>query len=220
MLITESEKAKQLRSKMLDIVITTINEKTGGNIKYINRRDANYLPAAVKEVNYRKNLTSALNKYVSGTNAKYSQVTNYIYKAVFKENAAEYRKILKLQEKDNVRNTLYAEVLLVISSFENGLAAFIEKVATKNNCKLSIPQVQEMVNKFAESPAQGPYLEDARTKMASRDYSLREALHINLQKSIQALSQEEFEKFLGEQSVEFDQILEENKDVLKRLKQD
>lgn len=43
MLLTESEKAKWVRSRILDIVIATINEKTGGGTKYINRRDRNYL---------------------------------------------------------------------------------------------------------------------------------------------------------------------------------
>lgn len=54
MLLTESEKAKKVRSLILDFVITTINEKTGGGTKYINRRDVNYLPAAITEENYRK----------------------------------------------------------------------------------------------------------------------------------------------------------------------
>lgn len=34
MLLTESEKAKALRSKILDIVIDTLNEKLGGSTKY------------------------------------------------------------------------------------------------------------------------------------------------------------------------------------------
>ena len=51
MLLTESEKAKWLRSRILDIVIATINEKTGGGTKYINRRDREYLPAAIQEEN-------------------------------------------------------------------------------------------------------------------------------------------------------------------------
>ena len=42
MLLTESEKAKKVRSLILDFVITTINEKTGGGTKYINRRDVHY----------------------------------------------------------------------------------------------------------------------------------------------------------------------------------
>ena len=57
MLLTESEKAKALRSAILDLVIATINEKTGGGTKYINRRDVNYIPAAITEENYRMNLT-------------------------------------------------------------------------------------------------------------------------------------------------------------------
>ena len=72
MLLTESEKAKKVRSLILDFVITTINEKTGGGTKYINRRDVHYLPAAITEENYRKNLTSAINQYVEW--ASYIQV--------------------------------------------------------------------------------------------------------------------------------------------------
>ena len=127
MLLTESEKAKQVRSIILDIVIATINERVGGGTKYINRRDANYLPTAIKETNYRKQLTSALRAYVNGHETNmYSEVTNAIYKAVFRENAKEYREILKLDSKDNVRHTLYAEVLLVIASFENGIQRSIQ----------------------------------------------------------------------------------------------
>ena len=92
MLLTESEKAKQVRSIMLDLVISTINEKTGGGTKYINRRDVNYIPAAITEENYRKNLTSAISQCVIGhLTYKYSLITDYIYKAIFKENAKEYR---------------------------------------------------------------------------------------------------------------------------------
>jgi hypothetical protein len=39
MLIVESEKARILRQVILDIVIDTINQKTGGGTKYINQRD-------------------------------------------------------------------------------------------------------------------------------------------------------------------------------------
>jgi len=122
MLISESEKAKQVRSLILDIVIATIHERIGGGTKYINRRDANYLPNALAEINYRKSLTSAINRCVDGHHTmKYAQITDYIYKAVFKENAKEYREILKLKDTDKPRETMYAEVLLMIASFENGV---------------------------------------------------------------------------------------------------
>lgn len=221
MLLTESEKAKAVRSMILDLVIATINEKTGGGTKFINRRDVQYIPAAVTEENYRKNLTSAINQCVNGHQTyKYAQVTDFIYKAVFKENAKEYREVLNLNTKDNVRHTLYAEVLLVISSFENGVGAVIqERYKARHSEKLTMKEVEDIVNELAEHPMQKPYLNDARTKMASRDYSFRDAYHGNIADYLKAVTPEEFERFIGDQSIDFDHILEENKDVLKRLKQ-
>ena len=221
MLLTESEKAKKVRSLILDFVITTINEKTGGGTKYINRRDVHYLPAAITEENYRKNLTSAINQYVDGhPTYKYPQITDFIYKAVFKENAKEYREVLKLDSKDNVRHTLYSEVLLVISSFENGVGAALSERFKENGGRLlTIDEVERIVNELAEHPMQKPYLNDARTKMASRAFSFRDAYHGNIADYLQAVTPEEFERFIGDQSIDFDRILADNKDVLKRLKQ-
>lgn len=221
MLLTESEKAKKVRSLILDFVITTINEKTGGGTKYINRRDVHYLPAAITEENYRKNLTSAINQYVDGhPTYKYPQITDFIYKAVFKENAKEYREVLKLDSKDNVRHTLYSEVLLVISSFENGVGAALSERFKENGGRLlTIDEVERIVNELAEHPMQKLYLNDARTKMASRDFSFRDAYHGNIADYLQAVTPEEFERFIGDQSIDFDRILADNKDVLKRLKQ-
>ena len=221
MLLTESEKAKKVRSLILDFVITTINEKTGGGTKYINRRDVHYLPAAITEENYRKNLTSAINQYVDGhPTYKYPQITDFIYKAVFKENAKEYREVLKLDSKDNVRHTLYSEVLLVISSFENGVGAALSERFKENGGRLlTIDEVERIVNELAEHPMQKPYLNDARTKMASRDFSFRDAYHGTIADYLQAVTPEEFERFIGDQSIDFDRILADNKDVLRRLKQ-
>ena len=221
MLLTESEKAKKVRSLILDFVITTINEKTGGGTKYINRRDVHYLPAAITEENYRKNLTSAINQYVDGhPTYKYPQITDLIYKAVFTETAKEYREVLKLDSKDNVRHTLYSEVLLVISSFENGVGAALSERFKENGGRLlTIDEVERIVNELAEHPMQKPYLNDARTKMASRDFSFRDAYHGNIADYLQAVTPEEFERFIGDQSIDFDRILADNKDVLKRLKQ-
>jgi tryptophanase len=46
MLVTESARARAIRSSMLDIVIDVVAEKAGGHTKYINQRDQDYLPAA------------------------------------------------------------------------------------------------------------------------------------------------------------------------------
>ena len=220
MLLTESEKAKIIRSEILDIVISTINTKSGGGTKYINRRDADYLPAAIAEENYRRNLTSAINNYVDGhVTFKYANITDLIYKAVFNENAKEYKKILKLDSKDNPRHTMYAEVLLVISSFENGVGYEIKKQFDEKKRKLTIDEVKAIINNLLNHPAQAPYLHEARSKMASRDFGFRDVYHGNIAEYLRAVSPEEFERFIGSQSIDFDSILEENKDVLKRLKQ-
>ena len=219
MLLTDSEQAKKMRSFILDIVITTINEKTGGGTKFINLRDINYYTAAIQEDNYRRVLTSSVKNYVSGHQTyKYAQVTDLIYRAVFKENAKEYREILKLDTKDNVRHTLYSEVLLVLSSFENGVGVAIKETYEKTGILLTMNDVEAIVNQLSEHPMQKPYLNDARSKMASRDFSFRDAFHSNIAEYLRAVTPEEFERFIGDQSIDFDTILEGNKDVLERLK--
>ncbi len=127
-----------MRSVIRDIVIATINQRTGGGTKFINRRDANYLPTAIQEVKYRKVLTSAVSRYVNGhPNDKYAQVADMIYKAVFCEHAKEYKEILRLGASDNVRKTLHAEVLLLISSFENGVGDAMKERYEANGMTLN-----------------------------------------------------------------------------------
>ena len=219
MLLTTSEKAKWLRARMLDIVIATINEKTGGGTKYINRRDRNYVISAVQEENYHKKLTDAIKDYVDGHKTfKYSTIMDMIYKAVFCEKAKEYKKLLELSEKDNLRRTLYAEVLVSVSAFENHVAETI-KAKAKEMGTVSISEVGDIIKELSDMPFVKPIIEDARTKMASRDFALRDVYHDNIAEYLKAVSPEEYEKFIGSQSVDFDHLLDENKAVLDRLKQ-
>ena len=219
MLLTESEKAKQLRSIILDIVIATINEKTGGGTKYINRRDKNYLTSAVSEENYHKKLTDAIRDYVVGHKIfKYSTIMDMIYKAVFCEKAKEYKKLLELSEKDNLRRTLYAEVLVSVSAFENQVAETIKAKAAEKG-SVTVAEVGEAIKEMSQLAIVKPILEDARTKMASRDFALRDVYHDNIAEYLKAVSPEEYEKFIGSQSVDFDHLLDENQAVLERLKQ-
>lgn len=220
MLLTTSEKAKQLRSMILDIVIATINEKTGGGTKYINWRDRDFLPAAIKEEDYHKKFTSAIKKYVTAhVTAKYGIVTNMIYKAVFCEHAEEYRILLKLKPKDNVRRTLYTEVLRVVSSFENAVAYRIQKQSEQLGRELELEDVQNLINDIAEDPMQEPYIYEARQKMASRDHEFRQVTHEELLGYMKALDPEEFDRFIGEHSIDISKLLdtEENRDYLGTL---
>ena len=219
MLLKESEKARHLRSKILDIVIESINQRTGGGTKYINRRDEDYLINAIREHKYRKTFTSALNKYVALGNYKYSLYTDLIYQYIFKEYAKEYKRILRLHENENARDTMYAEVLKLIASFEIGIAYEIEKKSKELNRQLQSVEVDLIIKNIAQHPSQLPHIEDARIKMSSRDNYFRDAFHHKLQEYITSVSPADFERFLGEHSIEnFENQLKEAEDVFKRLK--
>lgn len=223
MLLTESKKAKQVRARILDIVISTINKRAGGGTKFINTRDIDFLPAVIEEDNYRKNFTSTVGKCVQGhKNFKYAQITDFIYQAIFKEKAREYRALLRLNKDDNVRRTLYAEVLRCISSFENGVGYAIQSEYKANGGEpLTLDRVKELISEQEQSPAMQPFIYDARTKMASRDVAFRDVFHNNIAGYLRAVTPEEFDRFIGEKSIDFDDImnLPENREVLKRLKQ-
>lgn len=219
MLLMTSERAKQLRAMMLDIVIAVMKSRAGGSVKYINRRDRNYVGSAFIEEDYHKKLTDAINEYVDGHKTyKYSQIMDMIYKVVFCEKAAEYKKLLDLSEKDNLRRTLYAEVLVAVSAFENATAEAI-KVKAEELGVLTVQEVEELILELAKNPLVKPIVEDARVKMASRDNALRDVYHGNLAAYIRAVMPEEYQKFIGSMSLDFDRMLEENKDVLEHLKQ-
>ena len=218
MLLAESEKAKALRSAVLDIVIDTLNQKFGGSVKYINQRDEDFFLAILKEPNYRKEFTAALHNYLEMGNYKYAYYTDKIYTSIFKENANEYKKILQLDNNENVRDTMYAEVLKLIASFETGLAHEMQKKSTVLNRKLLPPELDVLINEFSLHPLYKPLVEDACIKMASRDYGFRQVLHENLKHYLSSVPLSDFERFLGNKSKSLEERIQENIDVFDRLK--
>jgi hypothetical protein len=220
MLLTESDPARLIRSRVLDIVIEVIAERSGGHTKYINQRDRDYLSSAYQEVSYRKVFTDALTNYLDMENAKYSRYTDKIYELIFKEKAQEYRRILDLKPRDNIRNTLYVEVLKAIASLENGLAEEMRIRSVQLGRKLQPSELDRLMDIAANNPYLQPTIEDARTKMASRDLGFRDALHQKLEAYIQSVPEDDFEKFLGETSKSLEEQLADPKilDVFKRLK--
>ena len=219
MLLVESEKAKIIRQNILDIVIDTINVKTGGATKYINQRDADFLNSWFDEENYRREFTDALNSYVAMGNIKYAIYTDKIYESIFREKASEYRNILKLEKKDKTRDTFYSEVLDLIASYETGLAEVITNKFNKLGRQLTPYETDELFSDFEKQSLYKPLINKVRIKMASRDFAFRDALHIKLQDYITPLETNEYERFLGEKSEELKERLEEAKDVFERLKE-
>jgi len=219
MLVSESDRAKLLRQAILDIVIDTINQRTGGGTKYINQRDEAFLQSAFVEENYRKQFTDALRDCVAMGNFKYAIYTDKIYVSIFREKAQEYRKILRLEQKDCVRSTFYSEVLDLIASYECGMGDALQREVAHKGRKLSYAEADALFDAFASQAHWRPLIDKARLKMASRDLAFRDVLHLQLKEYVAPVQREDYERFLGEKSKELSERLEEAKDVMKRLKE-
>jgi len=219
MLIGESDRARILRQLVLDIAIDTINQRTGGGTKYINQRDEDFLQAWFQEENYRKQFTDALHDCVAMGQFKYPMYTNQIYVSIFREKAHEYRKVLRLHEKESVRDTFYSEILDLVSAYECGFADVLRRESEQVGRQLTFREVDGLFAEFESQAHWRPLVEKARNKMASRDLAFRDALHQQLKEYVTPVQAEEFERFLGEKSKELSERLEEAKDVMKRLKE-
>lgn len=218
MFLPNSSVAKEVRNRVLDIAMNDLALKTGGSVKYINKRDKEYLSNAFIEESERRKFTNAIRDYVEGNTFKYANLTNEIYKAVFKENASEYKRVLNLEKKDKVRETMYSEVLKVIASFEAGIAYEFEQAYLSKGDILTYHEAKKVISDYANHPGNKPHIDEARTKMASRDLGFRDSIHIKLNDYLQPISTEDFDKFLGEQSKSLDEQIRQHKDVFLRLK--
>ena len=218
MLLSESENAKILRKFILDIVIDIINQRTGGGTKYINQRDEDFISAYLQEDNYRKEFTDALRDYVDMDKLKYPLYTDKIYISIFKEDAKEYREILKLKASEKVRDTFYSEILDLVASYECGLAELIKQEYEKLGRRIYANEMNDLFVSFENLPHWKPLIIRARSKMASRDLAFRDALHLQLNEYIVPVNKDEYDRFLGDKSKDLQTRLQDAQDVLKRLK--
>jgi len=139
--------------------------------------------------------------------------------SLFREKSKQYRKVLRLEVAESVRDTFYSEILDLIASYECGFAdALLQKKNTLDR-KLKSFETDALFKQFESQAHWKPLIEKARQKMASRDLVFRDSLHIQLKEYITPLERDEFERFLGDKSKELAERLEESKDVLKRLKE-
>ena len=215
MLLNDSPKAKQLRSLMLNIA-----KLDGGDTKYVNQRDEKFLLASYYNEGYNKKLRDALKNYVTNSSdtTKYPNYNDKIYKVIFKENATEYKKLLELGKNDKVRETLYAEVLSAISSFENTVAEEIKSKYTELQRSLTREEIDKIFEETAKHPSFEPQIELARRNMASLDNGLRNKRHENLGEYIYPLNRADYERFLGEKSKALSERIDDNLKMLKRLR--
>jgi len=217
-LLRESEKARVLRGVVLNLVINIVSKRAGGDTKYINQREDSYLLTMYAGEGYRKEFTGALDRYVDLGPFKYGVYTNKIYVSIFKEHAAEYKKILSLSKQDKIRDTMYSEVLTAIATYETGLAHELMREYERRGRKLNSDETDKVFSDFEYNPAFKPQIEVARRKMASRDYGLRDTTHPKLEDYIGPIDAEDFERFLGEKSADLAKQIERSREVFKRLK--
>ena len=80
-------------------------------------------------------------------------------------------------------------------------------------------ELSDLFTAFENLPLWKPLIIQARTKMASRDMALRDAFHYQLKEYIRPLEKNEYERFLGDAGHELEKLMDENRDVLARLKE-
>ena len=219
MLLTDSQRAKLLRQLVLDIAVDVINERTGGGTKYINQRDEDFIRAWYRSENYRQEFVDALSDCVDMGKFKYVLYTDKIYQSIFRSKADEYRKILRLEKTDETRDTFYSELLDLVAAYERGFAQCLRDEVDQRGELLTREVVDALFQQFEEQAHWKPLLDPVREKIASRDLAFRDALHLQLEEYITPVQAKDFERFLGEKSMELQERLEEAKDVMKRLKE-
>jgi hypothetical protein len=114
---------------------------------------------------------------------------------------------------------MYSEILDLIASYEAGFADELRKEYVRLERKLSQTETDQLYTKFEQQRLWVPLVNKARSKMASRDLCFRDALHANLTEYINAVSPDEFERFIGDKSMELSKRLENYIEALKRLKE-
>jgi len=207
MLLTRSEKAKVLRSAILDIVIDTINERVGGSTKFINQRDEDFVLSLLTNADYHKDFIDALSRYVDMGKVKYAIYTNKIYHSIFKEDADEYRRVLRLKPSDDERSTMYSEVLDIVASYEAGFAEALAKESERLGRRLSSNETDKVFALFEGMRLWQPLKEKARVKMASRDMCFRDVVHDKLSEYIQSVPAGDFDRFIGDKSMPLEERL-------------
>ena len=137
----------------------------------------------------------------------------------FEKKAKEYKKILDLKANDKVRDTFYTEILDIIAAYESGLAEEIKRKSEQIGRVLSVRETEGLFHEFEQMTLWKPLIQRGRIKMASRDMALRDAFHYQLSEYIQPLDADEYQKFLGAAGDELERLMQENQEVLRRLKE-
>jgi hypothetical protein len=198
MLLTTSQRAREVRSKILDIVLQVMSKRLG-NKKYINQKDPTFASAALRHFSkYHPALNQALRDCVDMGNTKYPYFNDKIYYYLFNERFKEYKELLSLKEREVPTDTHYVEVITLISQLEMAFADEIEHEAKQQRRKITKEECANIFDNLVTKKLWEPVLIRAREVMASRDYGLRDITHDKLEEHISSLSPEEYQTYLNQ----------------------
>lgn len=123
-----------------------------------------------------------------------------------------------MEAKENVRNTMYSEILDVVLSYETGFAEALRNAKQEKGIMLSGAEADQLFKEFESMRLWEPLREKARVKMVSRDHCFRDIIHQNLAEYIHEFPASDFNRFLGEKSKELDERLMEYREMLLTIK--
>lgn len=151
-------------------------------------------------------------------NYKYAYFTDRIYQRLQGKRSRVPQGPATGRRRQATRHHVRPEVLQIIASFEAGFAHELTEECRKLGRKLIKQEADQVFVRFESHPLWAPQLLNARTKMASRDWQFRDALHHRLEEYIKAVPREDFERFLDKTSMSLEERLKETREVFKRLK--
>ena len=232
MLLQQSEKAKELRSLILNLAISSINKRVG-DATFINQNAQAYKNIKQNyDQKYNTKLINDLKDCVEMSNTKYIYFNYKIYQFLFLEKAKEYRQLLDLKNKQKSIDTHYHEILTHLATFETDFAQEIQENFEINKSKLTKEQVEDIFNKLTKRDRFEPILDSARYIISSRDSILRGVDHQKLLDYKKPLTIDTYLEYINENGIpelttdekkqieknKSEDLFIEDKEILERMK--
>ena len=221
MLLTESDRAKEIRSLLLNIALDVANIRLGGRAGYVRRADLVSINTAGQEtltlIEFKRSLLQDISWERYSIDDE-SLFLDKIYKTVFLENYATYKQYLNSNLRKKDRPEMSSEISLVICALQHGFIAELATYRTHNLNKPTNTEALELLNRYltrVESTMRFFY-EKARMILLDSHSNFPEV--INSSSSQPSSKMSELEKQLGEKGREIHLLLRQNIAVFERLK--
>lgn len=158
MLIIESQSAKLIRHRILDIMIDLINIQTNGLTKYINQKH-DYISQFPEVSNHTTNICTALKNYTNVDSSKYLLYINKILNIVFNSHIAHIQ---------NKKEIFRLEILKLFNQYVNIIVNQLTKKFDLIGSLLNHNETEEVFLRV-ESQAQSKQETESNQPIISND---------------------------------------------------